>query len=1244
MRQLLAKYQAAPPHSLYTLANMVEQFVAIGRGSLYPESRGKFMPDGTVAPEVPRIQEENVGRAAKKLKAEVHEGAQKVKQERELLRKLEEVKQARHKIKASEPIKPPKPKQAQVVEGKPIIPTKENPVIVESYPHLENSTREQVVEALSAQNVRIEVPNEEVWKKMGALGRRRWVERNGIENVVKLSSLDDTSRGVLVEQSKGRIYIMGDSAKVDANLDPENMERILNEAGITDGFKYSKNFEAKSLAEKRKWYKEHGAVFADRRGGGVVYPNIHAVTETRELYRMLESLDNDEQTMGTADFLASGRNLDRQEILERFRSEEVRYPDPARVNWDALREFHIEDALSRLRGLESMERILGAADFNAVGLDENRQELYDKLEEYWGADEVIRRLMEIDPGGPLTVIQSDEREALQKALAYQLNLARSMGAAQRNGYMFVNNLAKAIETQQIISGASGQLARLDSFLPQATRQEVFDIRKNLDLHFGSIRRSLQPEVEAQLFNRFENRVKTLETQLQYGNISSLTELEHRLYEEVIQARGLPGSEGIHEWRAAQIFEGYESRIERERLLGVPDSWQDSLRNLNNNLLFIESVEFTPEELRSARDRLVGISEALSQRVHTLRDSDEIAQAEAMLREVNEVKDSVLAFYEVRIAMETSAMDPEKILPHFESLAWKDNTFLVYFRRFYRDHLGREFEDRNGAFNMLDRGMQVIFARLRQEKQMMNLVEGLSIVDIAEPFNMAGDARFGQIEKLLGRASTVDERNRLEELRSDFNDRIIIYRRGLGVGTAEGDINTFWSDPFAAKDIVGQWYRENMILGAHGYRAGDNEHQYLDHRKEDLRNELEELLRNNGVSQALIDEYRDQGLFTQIVNNSYSVATVLGAFSDYDGIRLWDRKKVWFRNRERGAVPKLGAFVYNTATSMYTGRMVDHYNEFLIDESRGRPKDVNHEFSKFMLGRKRGIMGHNRLLVKFIADQLDDAHNFNKDFKDRLVVDGSGGSFRDLLTNKIVNLEGVERLKIGERRDEDESGRPLGDYSIVGGELYDNGWARGAAIEELIEGGEISFEKLEFSKLFENERTNIIRYNMQDWWGDRDETKKYFASGAMQEYLKNPGTRFFFQMNREIFYSKREIRIQPWMKLVIPAHQEIGKHWQEWWKLPYDMPHAETKRVIDEAVRLNMLNYQYRDELEDKLLGWGPFSGSFLFGRVKALRYTMELADRNVREFGKRDWELLFLWPLQFFKEAGQQAFAQLAGK
>lgn len=1228
---------------------MQERF-AIGNQSLYSEYKGiKAMPEGASSVETRKSLETHVeGKVGTSTKKEVHGREQRENQKRELLKKLEgEKRSTSHKRqKATEQLEPPKPKVAQVVEGKPIIPTKENPVIVESYPHFENSSREQVVETLKAQNVRTEVPNEEDWKRMGALGRRRWVERNGIENVVELPDkstvFEDEKTGSRVSiENDGRVIVLMKEPKV---LEEDTFNDLLARAGSNIRVSYSGLVDAKDQQRVKDLLKEYGVlIIPEMAGGAVVYTDTNTVVDSRELYRRLDRLDNDELTMGTADFLASGRNLDRQEILERFRSEGVRDPDPDTVRWDALREFHVEDALIRLRGLESMERILGTDNFNAVGLNENRQEVYDKLEEYWGADEVLRRLMEIDPSGPLTVIQSDERSALQKALEYQLSLVRSMGAAQRNGYMFVNNLAKAIETQQIISGASGQLTRLDSFFPPATRQEIFDIRKNWDQHFGSIRRSLQPEVEAQLFSRFENRVKTLETHLQYGNIRSLTEFERRLYEEAIQGRGLPGSEGIHEWRAAQIFEGYESRIERERLLGIPDSWQDSLRNVNNNLLFIESVEFTPEELLSARNRLVGISEALSQRARTLRDPDEIAQAESMLREVNEVKDSVLAFYEVRIAMETSAMDPEKILPHFESLTWKDNTFLVYFRRFYRDHLGREFEDRNGTFNMLDRGMQVIFARLRQEKQTMNLVEGLSIVDIATPF-AAGDARFSQIERLLGRTLAGDERNRLEELRSDFNDRIINYRRGLGAGTAAGDINTFWSSPFAAKDIVGQWYRENTILGAHGYRAGDNEHQYLDQRKEDLRGELEELLRNNGVSQALIDEYRDQGLFTQIVNNSYSVATVLGAFSDYDGIRLWDRKSVWFKDRSRGNVPRLGAFVYNTATSMFTGRMVDHYGEFLTDEVRGRPRDVNHEFTKFMLGKKRGILGNNRLLVKFTADILDDTRNFNKEFKDRLVVDGSGRSFRNLLTDKIVNIEGVERLKIGERRDVDESGRPLGDYSIVGGELYDNIWARGAAIEELIEGGEVSFENLEFSKLFENEKTNIIRYNMQDWWGDRDGQKKYFASGAMQEYLKNPGTRLFFQMNREIFYSKREIRIQPWMKLVIPAHQEIGKHWQEWWKLPYDMPHAETKRVIDEAVRLNMLDYRYRDVLENKLLGWGPFSGNFLFGRVKALRYTMELADRNAREFGKRDWELLFLWPLQFFKEAGQQAFAQLAGK
>ena len=156
------------------------------------------------------------------------------------------------------------------------------------------------------------------------------------------------------------------------------------------------------------------------------------------------------------------------------------------------------------------------------------------------------------------------------------------------------------------------------------------------------------------------------------------------------------------------------------------------------------------------------------------------------------------------------------------------------------------------------------------------------------------------------------------------------------------------------------------------------------------------------------------------------------------------------------------------------------------------------------------------------------------------------------------------------------------------------------------------------------------------------TGKCFAPNMLQDYLQNPSTEKFFAVNSlENFYSKRETRLKPWNKLVIPAHFEIGKWWRKWYKLPYNMAHAEKEEMIDYAAQTNRIDAKYHHQLKSRYLGWGFLPGEL---PIRRLRQMLEFSYVAGNEMKKRSYFLPLMMFIEFLKQAFAQAQAQLAGK
>lgn len=828
----------------------------------------------------------------------------------------------------------------------------------------------------------------------------------------------------------------------------------------------------------------------------------------------------------------------------------------------------------RLAILARAERMMGAAGFNAAGYNVDREELNLRLIREKGSkaetDRVISELVGYQASGEVNI----RRRGLEAHLNYLEGIVRQSRASNEN-YEFVFHFNQSIEDFRVRAADTSDEAYFDAVIIPATRQEMQNVLNSMNTHFEGLEAARKPDNLKELYEKVDTEAQNYARSLRAGFYPKA----EVIYQEILNTvrgeivRELPGEKGLLTWHTLNLFERMKQQIEAEKELGTPSNWRNSMRNTLNNLRYVESTDLPESELSGALGRIEQIVTAIPS-IDQLKDADEKKLAEGLRREINEMRLSVQAVYILRANMEGKAMTPGEIEVLFKSNIWKDDSYRSYFKRFFEDHQGHEYKDAHGnRFNMLDKAMQVYARRFRRERLMMNQVSEMTKSDL----DSLPDDAYGLKKEFQKR---IDEKIRT-------TDQYKSYSRGD------------WGKKMdITKEVINEWYRENTLLGAHGIdKPGDkNARKYLDIRKDEVREELKKDLSDSkiGLDGDTIQEYQDVGILDQVVNNSHYLNWSWGIYSDHDVIRIWDRNKKWFGSRRR-----LGAIAYNQDSNLWAGRMVDHYAEFLLDELRGRSgrhnmeNDANYVVQKHMVGVNREFLPQNKLSVKIVNDNL----SRDEEIASSLVV--GGGNYANLLDSRIHALENIDKLD-------------------VDGDEDDKSWAKGAAVSEMIEDGTISFENVEWSKVFDKEDTNVSKFNMADWWNDRATTFNYFGPDAFQQYLNTPNGALFFEINtRGVFYSTRENRLKPWMKLVIPAHIELGTHWREWWKMTNNMTHAEKDQIIDYAAQTNRLSQAYHHDMKLRHTGWGPLKGGWM---VRNGRTVAEMAGYFAYERGiKYSW-------------------------
>lgn len=798
----------------------------------------------------------------------------------------------------------------------------------------------------------------------------------------------------------------------------------------------------------------------------------------------------------------------------------------------------------------------------------------------------IARLVELFDQKGLTHHNADALKQIDEYLdklsvhfqSTYLDRAQAVALGKIKDYAALNEMVHTLDDLSRRFALSGKSAAFNNVFGADVIKRLNDGKIALDDDYRKKYKE-NPQRYEELFRRLEEEAAQV-IQIQkyglYGKGDTYRKRFDAVADSEIKAAVNEDDREMLRWRKQVLRAGFDLNYNEIRIKQPTADWRDSGKNLDLILRFLERTDFSEQQLSQALQSAAQIVQDIPINSPALSRADK-EEAEKLQKDLTDKLQAILAVDSFYSVMEHADMNPEKVMGAFGN--FKDNTFEIFFERFAHDSLGNKFkskekDDATGKekeldINLLNVGMGVYMRRLHTERRIMNYVEKWTRNIDVRP----GKAEEGVEAECLAAIADIEKRT--------GKDRKV---------------------PKIIKAVT-EWYRENTILGAHdeatkdkrkaemagnmkvfepdSMTAKDKEDEAARKWKVGLIEELRDKFKiDDGQLKMMIDD----GMIEQVMNNAHRLSWMM-AWSDYDGIRIWDPKA------ENPAFPGTGRvveFVFNGSTHMFHGRMVDHAWEFFINEKRGRVPKSNLIMQDELLGDRGNLLPQNRTMVRFARDMM------------------GAEAFKAYIDSRIGSFKNID--KFDWRNSEEE-----------------RGWAESAIISEGIDSGELNFDSANFVDMFKT--TGSWKYRWIDLYGDRKAMMDYMGPTALQQYLQQPNTEKFFQINSlENFYSKREVRLQPWMKLAIGAHQRIGNHWKEWWGEPYRMQHAEKEAIIEFAARTNRLDAKYKDWMKRRYMGWGGMPGVM---PVRNARMWAEVGDILSREFplevGKNLWRAPVAW-------------------
>ncbi|MBI4033278.1 MAG: hypothetical protein HY377_02085 [Candidatus Blackburnbacteria bacterium] len=665
--------------------------------------------------------------------------------------------------------------------------------------------------------------------------------------------------------------------------------------------------------------------------------------------------------------------------------------------------------------------------------------------------------------------------------------------------------------------------------------------------------------------------------------------------------------GLREWRVVKSLEGIDNAVRIHQLTEIPVIWEEVPERIANIYAFIESTDFSIDELSITINKAISLLE---------RVPLDTVEGQKMRQKLVDQLESMRAFHSFRIAMERGDMNPEDVIPqvknYFTNETWKD-----FVDRFGADIRGRQFtvikRDAEGnvvvdaegnpvrhKVNLFDEAQKLYFGKLQEERRRLNKIEAMTGRELD-----FGTRDFDEKWLILRMALGAEGMKGLDPAQFDERIRALTdkQKEKVELWCRDEDFNSkLWTDTEAA---INDWYEQNTLLGAL---------THLDGRRDEMRAALRDRLIEMGlgvrdeegnekpfdVENDLRNEESEISRFLRSVEfNTYNFTWAL-AWSDFDGIRIYGRDG---KDPER-----IRAFVFNQSSHMFFGRHIDHAWEFFVNERRGREAgedEVNEIIRKMFPGKHHTLFPSNRTMVRFAP---------------RFFISGDQWE--------------VIRSKADDLMKQIDFKHPDPEYNG-----YFKSWAENVVTAEMFDNGELDFT----AKNFSDTASLMRKYEMTDLFYDRRANLQYLSKENFQAYLANPTEGDFLRINNKetIFYSGRNFRLFPWMELALRAHWEIeSKHSQRLFDNP-NITAAVGEKLVDGLMAGGDMERQQAEHFKRKYFGLreiGNLKLPEIFGTTpfRRIRQNLEVIRRLTWEskFLPGDMAMSGIWEaiVAFFKQ------------
>ena len=548
---------------------------------------------------------------------------------------------------------------------------------------------------------------------------------------------DEKNSTKVFKTPEGKLFIVG------VKFDEKSIKSLLKKADVDVEIEFSKDWDTKTLQEKRRYLREKGIE---------LLPAISGAAEGETGVNWLDEFpDSSEVSEELAPFVREIERVSKSSKLARTEYDRLTgiagELSKAIINKTIPADSEVNDVLDQLsRHVDDLA--LQVAQEQELGLFRRGTEVPRAGTEYDAETRnAAESLIKLAADG---MTSGEQWDALYSQLDSKIKgIEALVSAAQPAGYKKAYLISKGIEN--VFYENSDVVKLLPGEVRNRLKHAFGDdgLLVQLDRKFNSIFNAMDKKSQHALIGDIDSNSTTFLKMISAGWGETLEGAKGKLL-------GMIGEDpkGLREWRVFKHINGLEQSVRVKQSTEVIPIWEEIPEKLTTVFSQMESMDFSVEELSVATQEAITLVRSVAPDTpegRKLRD-DLVDQLEAFR-----------AFHSMRITMERNDMNPERMLEVFQNY-FDDETWEHFAERFSRDDRFREFvietEGEGGgkkleSANVFDTAFSNYSERLRQERIKMNMVEELTRHAIENPLS---SAQVDQIARSMNHTVDDDFRN------------------------------------------------------------------------------------------------------------------------------------------------------------------------------------------------------------------------------------------------------------------------------------------------------------------------------------------------------------------------------------------------------------------------------------------------------------------------------------------------------